>query len=85
MSSIATLPLVTASLIMGLILRKHSLHLEQHLFLGTRAQGLLHEDDLASIPDKFLYQHHLIRVTTCEAVRCRHENDLKRPFGCEIP
>ena len=67
------------------ILRKDPLHLEQHLFLRACAEGLMHEDNLAPVPDELLHQHHLIRITAREAVRHRDQNDLKRAFRRQIP
>jgi hypothetical protein len=68
-----------------LILGKDPLHLEQHLFLRTRAEAALHKDDLAATSGELLDQHHLIGIATGESIRSRHQNHLKSAFGRQIP
>jgi hypothetical protein len=67
------------------ILGKDPLHLEQHLFLRARAEGLLHEDDFAPTPDELLHQDHRIGIAAGQPVRGRDQQHFKDAFGHQIP
>ena len=47
----------------------HSLDLEQQILLGRPADVMIEEDDLHTLPLKFLHQEHLIRIIPGKAIR----------------
>jgi hypothetical protein len=66
------------------VLGKDALHLHQHLFFRTGAQGRLDKNHLAATATEFFDQEHLISIAAGEAIGHSDEEDLKGAFCHEI-
>src|SRR5712692_6281621 len=52
-----------------LILRKNPLDVQQHLLLGTVAEGVRDKDDLTAAARELLQQHHVIGIAPRQPIR----------------